>query len=481
MAESADDRQAGDERDVALVELEACARLLGIAADRPAYGPDSFARLTDPDGLLGDPAGDSGRQGACILCDALLDRLRNLQQGQFELEDWCGVVRYVFAALRKSRVLVNDVARAEVLVQVLQLFAASGGSEVEAQRRHAELAFVALVLLVNAVAGAPLSMRWNAVRLDALVEVVRTATDAGRASALLPFLTTKLESMAERYWTTRMDDSLEMSRDADDEPARRRLPLYEAVYRALTSIGEPGGREQHAAPLMAIETGIRLLACAAERGVQLPQEEQYVRDVCLRALLHPRYFRFEPLQQLEAVQRAPLLCRLCRVLAEADGSALREAMTDAVADSDVVMSTLRSHQDEVEAKMRLLMINALCLQAQQMSRAADATHNVEAADAPTDSVPYDAIAAALQSLEGDSMIDDQLVEDWVVLTTRARLVQAKLDQVQRRVRVLSATPLGAGDRREDWRMLNDKLSEWRDRLSDMLSTVQRANHLHAPA
>jgi len=78
-------------------------------------------------------------------------------------------------------------------------------------------------------------------------------------------------------------------------------------------------------------------------------------------------------------------------------------------------------------------------------------------------VPYATIAQTLQVPEAD-------VEQWVIRAISARLIEAQMDQLNQHVTITRSTARVFGA--EQWQVLADKLTKWREDISGLLQIVR---------
>ena len=83
----------------------------------------------------------------------------------------------------------------------------------------------------------------------------------------------------------------------------------------------------------------------------------------------------------------------------------------------------------------------------------------------TNELQYSAVARELH-------IDEDAVEDWVIRGIMEKLLEAKLDQVQKLIIVNRAMPRTFGDKQ--WEGLTEKLKDWKSNVRQLLTVVQSA-------
>ncbi|KAE8360840.1 eukaryotic translation initiation factor 3 subunit M [Aspergillus caelatus] len=256
-----------------------------------------------------------------------------------------------------------------------------------------------------------------------IVAVIRQSGSTVAFEALKPQLTAQLPT-----WLS--------SWELDEEEAQR---LHLAVADAAQAAGDPELAQTHI--VQALQTIPAAQASSKE-----------ARDLAIRALTsaltHPAVFDFTPLTASDAVQALrssdSTLFELLEIFT-ADTLDAYEAFVTATPLAGISGGVLADAGEALQNKMRLLTLASL------------------AASAPSRSLPYATIAAALRVPAED-------VEKWVIDTIRAGLVEGKLSQLRSEFLVHRATYRVFGEKQ--WAEVQGRLMVWRRSLENVLGVLR---------
>lgn len=475
----------GDEGDLEILEMRACLDLLGIRSESQQ---DRYQTLLDPDGIVHKPRSAAGIRGAEVLYDALLERLRLCERGDFSTTDLLSGVRYIFALLRRSGLLSTDPARAEILLQNIQSFAASGGPDGHARQKHAAVAFSAAVLLFNAMSGAETGARWNLLRMETLEEILRCANAADQTDRVVSFMVKQGCDMIERYYASRYHDDREIGTvpgtssnesEKGNDFAKARCGFYRALFHAL--ISAEARIRFHADILdgsdfdsVLIRTGCKALHVVEATDLKEDSDHALAEELVCRALSAPNFTKFDMLLRLDIVRNDAHMKLVCEALANIDDSLYRSLLNKKSEESRVI-ACLHRQKEIIETKLRVLWISQTCARngmapgsAERMS----ADPISESADCGR-LVPYDVLAKGVCLHANQSNIDLE-VEKWVILSVQFGLLRARIDQAHRVVRVLYAYEPETAASRSSWLKIANSLESLRQRTARITDTTEVA-------
>jgi hypothetical protein len=476
---------SGEDVDLEVLEMRACLDLLGIHSDSEQ---GHYRMLLDPDGIVRNPRSTTGIRGAEVLYDALLERLRLYERGNFNVSDLLSGVRYIFALLRRSDLLIEDPARVEILLQNIQSFAASGGPDEEARQKHASVALSAAVLLFNAVSDAGSTVRHNLLRMETLGEILRCATAAERADRVISFMMGQGSEMIERYYASRhnndeaagsCEDDLENESEKGKDFANARCGFYRALFHALLSAEARirfrrdlvGGSDFDS---LVIRTGCRALEVIESTRSFEDSDHALAEELVCRALVAPHFTKFGMLLRLDIIRADAHMRAACEALTHVSPNLYRDLLNDESTGSRVVAS-LRAHREIIETKLRVLQISQACARfgnradtspverTEQLNERADHDHLV----------PYAALAKAIDCGENDSSIKAE-IEKWVILAVQCGLLRAKIDQARKTVRVHYAYDPETEMSRNSWLDVANSLERLRSRAAQIADATEAA-------
>jgi len=265
------------------------------------------------------------------------------------------------------------------------------------------------------------------VRFTTLLAMINYASSAGKAELVqvLP----KAEAL----------DGIMSEWEADAVKIRQ---LYTALYEAAGKHGM--GKEAHALRIKFLKTlqGQKCDAAALEQASLAVGE----------AIANPTVFQFDEYLELDAIKalkadasHAPVYA-LLDLFSKDDLAAFNAFSTSNAA----VLSKLKLDKDACVLKMRLL---SLCSLASRQ-----------------DSISYADIAACLQVKEDE-------VEMWGIKAMQAKLMDAKLDQLTRRL-IINHCPARLFSQSQ-WAGMRGKLVGWRDRMQQLQQVIHATRARHA--
>lgn len=169
-----------------------------------------------------------------------------------------------------------------------------------------------------------------------------------------------------------------------------------------------------------------------------------------QALVDPETFDFSSILNLGAVQQLKSE-KIYEALSVVVAGNLANYKTFQQANS-VELSSLGMSEEDLSRKVRLLTLSALCASSNEIS--------------------YSTIASTL-------LVDEADIEMWVVEVIRVNLVEAKIDQVNRKV-IISRSTHPKFDRPE-WELLKNRLAAWSKHIDDVRKTlVSVKTQVHEP-
>jgi len=191
------------------------------------------------------------------------------------------------------------------------------------------------------------------------------------------------------------------------------------------------------------------------KGDKLALAAPQAIEASVKAIQNPTTFNCDELLQLKAVvaladgdEKSKAVFRLLQIY----GSEKLEAYEEFVGSHKELLASIGLTHEMCVDKLRLLSLASLA--------------------AENNEIPYDVVASTLK-LGGD-----REVEMWVIKGFRAGLVQAKMDQVNRKVIVSRTTARVFNS--TDWKELGDRVQGWRTSLTNMSQIIQAAKE-HARA
>lgn len=220
----------------------------------------------------------------------------------------------------------------------------------------------------------------------------------------------------------------------DDEDQRN---LHKSIADLASAMGEEDLSYKYL--LYALET-------VSAKSASEPESQSLAKQTLIAALTNPNITDFTALTASEAIQGLRKsdsgLFELLEVFSSDDYS----SYTDFLETSSLsAVGIPDSAADVLSTKIRLLTLAGI------------------AASSPTRSVPYSAIASALQ-------VPSEDVEMWVIDSIRAGLVEGKLSQLKQEFLVQRATYRVFGEKQ--WAEIQGRLMVWRRSLESVLTVVR---------
>jgi len=475
---------APKDEDLEILEMRACLELLGI--HRESEG-DRYQVLLDPEGIVLQPQSPAGIKGAEVLYEALLERLRAYERGNFYVTDLLSGVRYIFALLRRSGFLSSDPVRVEVLLQNVQAFAASGGPDREARQKHASVALSAAVLLFNAIGDAPAAPRWNLLRIETLAEILRCATAADKADRVIAFMLDHGSDMIERYYSSRSSEDRAVLENNDAENGIRedgdfataRCGYYRALFYALKAA------EEHVRfrtdiivdtdlETLLIQTGCRALEVAETSKLVQDSDREVAVEIVCRALAAPSFTKFAELLRLETIQADTHMRYACEALTLLDES-LYESLLAGHGNESEVTEAVHKHRQMIETKLRVLRVSRACARGEYAAEKPERSSEEPACDSKSHRgariLPYAALAKHVGMTESDMNLDEE-VEKWIILAIQFGVLRAKIDQAKKMIRIDYAFDPDSSTSRESWQLVAGRLERLRLQIAQIADTTE---------
>ena len=245
--------------------------------------------------------------------------------------------------------------------------------------------------------------------------------------------------------------------ESDEEEQRK-------LFLEVADVAEEAGEEEHVPQSSLLHTQLTFLyrdsylhllralrTLTAEECSTLTSKALALRALNA-ALSHPSHFDFHDLTELDAIQALRKSSPAHFELLEVFNAKLLDDYEDFNAEHEkgAWITAQGLDADVLYRKMRLLTLASL------------------AANTPSRSLPYKAIADALQVPVPD-------VEMWVIDVIRAGLVEGKLSQLDRTFLIHRSTYRVFGERQ--WREVASRLETWRESLTGVLGVI-RAEREH---
>jgi len=256
----------------------------------------------------------------------------------------------------------------------------------------------------------------SAARFSVYLTIVKVAARSNRLNLILPHLQ-NLDSLVKQA-------TVEQTRELC-------LLLHDSLFAAEYFI------ESHKCLLKYLTS--------FESGSPVAEAKQHATKALVEAINIPTEFQFDDLLKLKAVQQLQQekVFELVKVFVSSDLNGF-EACYKANKDH---FTSLGFNYDHSKNKMRLITIGSIC--AQHVGG----------------EVPYTDLAAAIA-------IDASEIERWIIDAVRFRLVDAKIDQLNRVVVVSGATYRDFN--KKQWQDLSERLATWKLSVNNVLQVVQNA-------
>ena len=257
------------------------------------------------------------------------------------------------------------------------------------------------------------------------MKVIRTHSSAASFDALIPQLETNVPTWL-ALWHFEDDEENEHARE---------------LYTTIADVGFISGNRN-----LAYKYLLHALETIPPSSASDDDSQALAKRALLEALTNPSVTDFTPLTASDAIQSLrrseSALFELLEIFSSDDYASYSDFLETNSLSS---LGIDESASTVLITKMRLLTLATI------------------AASAPNRSVPYSAIASALQ-------IPSEDVEMWVIDTIRAGLVEGKLSQLKQEFLVQRATYRVFGEKQ--WAEIQGRLMVWRRSLESVLTVVR---------
>jgi len=255
----------------------------------------------------------------------------------------------------------------------------------------------------------------------AILKVIRATSSAQTFEALVPQLEVNIPNWLAAW-------------QLDEEDAR-------TLHLTIADVAEAVGNED-----VSYQYLLKALETIPPDSASEPESKSLAKRTLITALANPSVTDFTAITASDAIQAlrqsdSPLL-ELLDIFSSDDYASYTDFL------ETTSLSSLSIPDDAAEAmstKIRLLTLTTI------------------AASSQTRSVPYSAIASALQ-------IPTEDVEMWVIDTIRAGLIEGKLSQLKQEFLVQRATYRVFGEKQ--WAEIQGRLMVWRRSLESVLGVVR---------
>ena len=186
------------------------------------------------------------------------------------------------------------------------------------------------------------------------------------------------------------------------------------------------------------------------------EEKGIAKKVMVDAINLKTIFRFDALMEMKAIKTlkeqkdCEKLCELSQIFVDGDVHDYGKWKEDVVKRENGkklgdIEGLENVNEDMCLEKMRLLTFSSMGVEAQEMS--------------------YEEVSNGLE-------IEKEDVEDWVVRAIGVGLVDAKMDQLEEKVRIYRSTQRTFS--RAEWAPLSDRINVWRANMADLLEALKAA-------
>eukprot|EP00871_Galdieria_phlegrea_P001242 jgi/Galph1/2118/GphlegSOOS_G809.1 len=263
-------------------------------------------------------------------------------------------------------------------------------------------------------------------RLELFIIAIEIASKAEMLYALLPALM-KAEFYLDWWSSTKKN--------------RRRF------YKAATEAFESSNMEMHS-----FEFLVKFLETYnGEEEECLAAMESLAVKACMQAITLPRLYRFDELLDLDVIQRLKqtqqhaLLFELLEIFV----AGKVDSFVEFAKQNENYISGAGFEYTTCMDKMRLLSLASLGVEQPE--------------------IPYSLAAKTL-------LVEEEDLEYWVIHAVRSGLVEAKIDQMGRLIRVIRSSQRVFT--RDQWLPLQKRLEDWKLNIHELLQTVQQVRSQH---
>lgn len=286
-------------------------------------------------------------------------------------------------------------------------------------RSRGDLRLKCMALLYNAVAEDETEKRFRLLKMT-----IELAASTGLVANIVETVLPNVDQFL-RQWKSTSDE---------------KRALYKTCYEALKSAGETEKSLEFNVKMLELYSG------ASDGGEMKAYVEEAGVDAIVQAVRLPTLYRFDTLLDLDVVKGfakgsgdQPLFHALITIFVVDDLAAFME-----FAGKNATFLT-KNGIDKAAAidKMRYLTFASLGVESQDLT--------------------YAGIASALQ-------IPEDAVEDWVIRAISSGLVEAKMNQLTKRVAVFRST-----QRRfthDEWAPLSERINIWKENAQDLLDGLR---------